>query len=74
MRSHQLPSYDLTNVRAGLDGGRWSATLFVTNIADKRALLSNITQDAVNLPTFNRIAVTQPRTAGIDLKYRFGGQ
>jgi iron complex outermembrane recepter protein len=71
---NQLPSYDLTNVRAGIDAGRWSATLFVTNIADKRALLSNITQDAVNLPTFNRIAVTQPRTAGIDLKYRFGGQ
>jgi iron complex outermembrane recepter protein len=70
---NQLPSYDLTNLRAGIDGGRWSATLFVTNIADKRALLSNVTQDAVNLPTFNRIAVTQPRTAGIDLKYRFGG-
>jgi outer membrane receptor protein involved in Fe transport len=68
-----LPSYDLTNIRAGLDGGRWSAILFVNNVADKRALLSNITQDAVNLPTYNRVAVTQPRTVGVDLNYRFGG-
>jgi outer membrane receptor protein involved in Fe transport len=71
---NQLPSYDLTNIRAGLDGGRWSAVLFVNNVADKRALLSNITQDAVNLPTYNRVAVSQPRTLGIDLNYRFGGR
>ena len=66
-----LPSYDLTNVRAGVDGGSWSAVLFINNVADKRALLNNITQDAANLPDFNRIAVSQPRTAGIDLNYRF---
>ncbi|HWS63134.1 MAG TPA: TonB-dependent receptor [Steroidobacteraceae bacterium] len=69
---NQLSSYDLTNIRAGVDGGRWSAVLFVNNIADKRVLLNNITQDAVNLPTYNRVAVSQPRTAGIDLNYRFG--
>jgi iron complex outermembrane receptor protein len=70
---NELPSYHLTNIRAGLDGGRWSAILFVNNVADKRALLSNITQDAVNLPTYNRVAVSQPRTVGVDLNYRFGG-
>ncbi len=69
---NELPSYDLTNIRAGLDGGRWSAVLFMNNVADKRALLNNITQDAVNLPTYNRVAVTQPRTVGVDMKYRFG--
>ena len=31
-----------------------------------------ITQAAVNLPTFNRVAVSQPRTTGIDFSYRFG--
>lgn len=66
-----LPSYDLTNVRTGLEGERWSAVLFMNNIADKRALLSDITQDAINLPTFNRVAVSQPRTVGVDLSYRF---
>jgi len=66
-----LPSYDLTNVRAGFDGGSWSAVLFINNVADKRALLNNITQDAANLPDFNRVAVSQPRTAGVDLNYKF---
>jgi hypothetical protein len=42
-------------------------------VTDKRALLNNVTQAAVNLPTFNRVAVTQPRTVGVDLNYRFGG-
>jgi outer membrane receptor protein involved in Fe transport len=69
---NQLAAYDLTNIRAGIDGGRWSAVLFVNNVADKRVLLNDITQAAVNLPTFNRLAVSQPRTAGIDLNYRFG--
>jgi iron complex outermembrane recepter protein len=68
---NNLPSYDLTNVRAGVDGGRWSAVLFINNVADKRALLNNITQDANNLGDLNRVAVSQPRTAGIDLNYKF---
>jgi iron complex outermembrane receptor protein len=67
-----LSSYDLANLRAGLEGDRWSAVLFLNNIADKRALLNNITQDAVNLPTYNRVAVSQPRTVGLDFNYRFG--
>ncbi len=68
-----LSSYDLTNVRVGIDERRWSAVLFVNNVADKRAILNNITQSAVNLADYNRVAVNQPRTAGIDLNYRFGG-
>jgi hypothetical protein len=56
----------------GFEGNRWTAVLFVNNVADKRALLNNITQDAINLPTFNRVAVSQPRTVGVDLSYRFG--
>jgi iron complex outermembrane recepter protein len=69
--TNTLPSYDLTNIRGGFQGERWSAVLFMNNVADKRALLNNITQAAVNLPTFNRVAVNQPRTTGIDLNYRF---
>jgi iron complex outermembrane receptor protein len=69
--TNTLPSYDLTNIRGGLQGQRWSAVLFVNNVADKRALLNNITQDAENLADFNRVAVSQPRTAGVDLNYKF---
>jgi len=66
-----LPSYDLTNVRAGIQADRWSAVLFINNVTDKRALLNNITQDATNLADYNRIAVNQPRTAGVDLNFKF---
>jgi iron complex outermembrane receptor protein len=69
--TNTLPSYDLTNIRGGLQGPRWSAVLFVNNVADKRALLNNIVQDAENIPDFNRVAVSQPRTAGVDLNYKF---
>jgi iron complex outermembrane receptor protein len=69
---NDLPPYDLTNIRAGVEGKNWSAVLFVNNVADKRALLNDITQAAVNLATYNRIAVSQPLTAGVDLNYRFG--
>ena len=67
-----LPSYDLTNVRAGLESKNWSAVVFVNNVANKRALINDVTQAAENLATFNRVAVSQPLTAGIDLSYRFG--
>jgi iron complex outermembrane receptor protein len=69
--TNTLPSYELTNVRGGFEGRRWSAVLFVNNLTDKRALLNNITQDAENLADFNRVAVSQPRTAGVDLNYKF---
>jgi len=69
--TNTLPAYDLSNIRGGLQGERWSAVLFVNNVADKRALLNNITQDATNLADFNRVAVSQPRTAGVDLNYKF---
>ena len=70
--TNTLPSYTLANVRGGVEGARWSTTLFINNVADKRAQLSNIVQTAINLPTFNRVAVSQPRTIGIDVSYRFG--
>ncbi len=69
---NNLASYDLTNIRAGLETKAWSAVLFVNNVTNKRALLSNITQDAENLAAYNRVAVNQPLTAGIDFNYHFG--
>jgi hypothetical protein len=70
---NQLSPYDLTNLRFGVLSNRWSATLYATNLLDKRALLNNVTQVSINLPTYNRVAVTQPLTVGIDLTYHFGG-
>ena len=34
-QANYLPPYDLTNVRAGLEGNHWSANLFVNNLTNK---------------------------------------
>jgi hypothetical protein len=43
-------------------------------VFNKRALLGDATQISINLPLFNRIAVNQPLTVGVDLSYHFGRQ
>ena len=69
---NHLPSYDLTNLRAGLEGERWSATLFAKNLFNQKAEFSNVPAININVTQFNRVAVSQPLTFGIDLTYRFG--
>jgi len=64
-----LPSYDLTNLRAGVEGNHWAAMLFVNNVTNKMALLTNSPAINVNIATYNRTAVSQPMTVGIDLTY-----
>jgi outer membrane receptor protein involved in Fe transport len=68
---NNLPSYQLANIRGGIEASKWSAVLFINNVTNKRAYLSNITQDAENLPDFQRIAVSQPLTAGIDFNIKY---
>jgi iron complex outermembrane recepter protein len=67
-----LPSYDLTNIRAGVEGSNWTAVLFANNVTNRLALLTNSPAINVNVSTFNRTAVEQPLTFGIDLTYRLG--
>jgi outer membrane receptor protein involved in Fe transport len=71
-QANYLPSYDLTNIRAGVGTSHWTASLFVNNVANKVALLTNSPAINVNVGTFNRTAVSQPLTIGIDLSYRMG--
>jgi iron complex outermembrane recepter protein len=67
-----LPGYDLTNIRAGVEGSNWTAVLFANNVTNRLALLTNSPAINVNVSTFNRTAVEQPLTFGIDLTYRLG--
>jgi iron complex outermembrane recepter protein len=71
-QANYLPSYDLTNMRAGVEGSHWTAVLFINNVANKMALLSNSPAINVNVPTFNRTAVSQPLTFGLDVSYKLG--
>lgn len=66
-----LPSYQIANIRGGIEGKKWSAVLFVNNVTNKRAFISDINQDAINLPEYNRITVSQPLTGGIDFNIRY---
>ena len=68
---NNLAGYDLVNARVGIDAHSWSTFLFVDNLADRRAFLTNFNALSANIPQFNRVAINQPRTIGIDLHYRF---
>jgi iron complex outermembrane recepter protein len=67
-----LPSYDLTNIRAGIhsDSG-WGAALFANNLFNKQAYLENMTQLTLTNASFNRVITNQPLTFGVDLTYTF---
>ena len=68
----QLPSYDLTNVRAGVQSKNgWGAALFVNNVLNKHAQLESLFQEDLPSASFNRVVTNQPLTGGIDLTYRF---
>jgi outer membrane receptor protein involved in Fe transport len=70
--ANYLPAYDLTNLRAGIESGHWTASLFANNVTNRLALLTNSPAINVNVATFNRTAVEQPLTFGIDLTYHMG--
>jgi iron complex outermembrane recepter protein len=68
----QLPSYDLINIRAGVEFlETWSATLFVDNVLNKHAQLESMFTENEPQPDFTRIETNQPLTPGVDLNYRF---
>ena len=68
---NNLPSYDLTNLRIGVEAGHWSVMAFARNLTNERALLTNAFQINLNIPTFNRTVISQPLTVGVDLNYHF---
>jgi iron complex outermembrane recepter protein len=68
---NNLAGYSLANLRAGFAADKFSAFLFVDNLANKMAILTNNTAQTVNIPTVNRWVTTQPRTIGVDLQMRY---
>jgi hypothetical protein len=66
-----LPSYDLVDTRFGVESDHWSVLLFVDNLTNKVALLSDTGALSANVSIFNRVATNQPRTIGADLNFKF---
>jgi outer membrane receptor protein involved in Fe transport len=66
-----LPGYDIMRIRAGVAGDTWTTEIFVDNLGNKHAQIADTNSYIVNLPDLNRVATNQPRTIGIDMRYRF---
>jgi iron complex outermembrane receptor protein len=67
-----LPSYDLTNIRAGIHSGAgWGVAVFANNVFNKQAYLENMTQLTLANASYNRVITNQPLTIGADLTYTF---
>jgi iron complex outermembrane recepter protein len=61
------PSYALANVRAGLKHGPWTTSLFINNLADRRAALSG----GLGTTYPDYFQYTQPRTGGVFVSRSF---
>ena len=61
------PSYDIGNLRMGLDAAQWSATFYVNNITDENAkqFYNN------RWGSKQRVSINKPRNIGLTLRYRF---
>ena len=69
---YQLPSYSIANARVVLAHDKWSAHLFVDNLANKVALMTaNNTSFQFNIPQLVRYSTNQPRTVGAQFNYHF---
>ena len=62
----EMNSYTMANISAGLLSELWSSELYVNNLTDRRAQVSNNFVFDVQ-----RVTYAQPRTFGLRLKYNF---
>jgi iron complex outermembrane receptor protein len=69
-------SYSLFDLHLGVSTGPWETSLFAKNLFDVRANLGDEQSETVELqnPLRPRWMISQPRTIGIELKWRFKPQ
>ena len=64
--------YTLVNVRVGVDRGKaWEAAVYVDNLLNKIGETDLPTAIAADLPNTRRYAITQPRTVGVSVSYKY---
>jgi iron complex outermembrane recepter protein len=61
--------YTLTDVRAGITTSRWEASVYCSNLFDKRAMYAS--HQTSWYPNQRIVSVSQPRTIGFDIKLNF---
>jgi iron complex outermembrane recepter protein len=55
----------------GLVRREWTVSLFVDNLTNTRAKLSDTPSFSLNLPSYNRVATNQPLTGGVNIAFQF---
>jgi iron complex outermembrane recepter protein len=70
--AQEIPPYGLLDGRLGIAKDAWSAFLFGTNLANKRAALTiDNTIFAWQQPDLTRVTTNQPRTIGLEFMTKF---
>lgn len=64
-------AYTLANVRLTADAERWSASLFCTNLLDRRASDGRGFGLVTSLPNTYRASLVQPRTIGVQITRQY---
>ena len=67
-----MDAYTIVDLSVGLQKDSWVAYLFVDNVFDDDGLTS-ITDLSRVTPEGVREFIVRPRTIGVDVRYRFGG-
>jgi len=68
----ELRAYDIVNLRLGAVSNGLAGYFFVDNLTNKRADLSiNTTSLSWVSPSTTRVSTNQPRTIGIEARYKF---
>jgi iron complex outermembrane receptor protein len=65
----ELPSYDIVNLRAGVQRGKWDFAIYANNLTDERALLA-LDQERGTRARVGYLTNT-PRTFGVSAKFSY---
>ena len=68
---NNIAGYSLVGARAGIIANNFSTYLYVDNLTNKLAILGDNVANTVNIPQYNRLVTSQPRTIGIDFQYHY---
>lgn len=66
------PSYTVLDLNGGISSEHWTARLYVRNVTDERAYLSqSVVTDIFDTPVYVAGSVLQPRTVGLSVDFNF---
>ena len=62
--------YFLANLRVGVSGNAWNASIFVDNLLDERAVTSWYSSNNYQVSGLDRLLTNRPRSVGVSFEYR----